>query len=140
MFYILSMAQKNKKQMFVFILGIVALTLAISGCNNNATGEISRDVNSFGSVDKEFNVKAFRFGFEPSTIRVSKGDKVRINVESIDVTHGFSIEGYDINLYVDGLGSESVEFVADKAGRFMIYCSVPCGSGHGSMRGVLIVE
>ena len=34
----------------------------------------------------------------------------------------------------------SVEFVADKQGTFSFFCNVFCGSGHGNMKGTLIVK
>ena len=40
---------------------------------------------------KEFRITAKQFQFEPSTIEVSKGDKVRLIVTSIDVPHGIAI-------------------------------------------------
>ena len=94
-----------------------------------------------GSTGKtvEINVVASQFEFQPSEIRVKKGDKVKLNVRSIDVTHGLSIPAFDVNVVADKNG-DSVEFVADKAGSFPFRCSVVCGSGHKSMAGTLIVE
>lgn len=127
----------------IVLAGLLIPVLVVYGCTNTvATGQVVGDtatIISSGNV-KEFNVKAFRFGFEPSTIRVNQGDTVRIIARSIDVPHGLTIDGYNINLYLDGLRPQTVEFVADKPGTFTMYCSVPCGSGHGSMRGKFIVE
>ncbi len=120
--------------------------LLITGCTGNATTDQtvadvipSQGVSSSGNV-KEFTVKAFRFGFEPSVISVSQGDTVRIIADTVDVPHGLAIEGYGINLYLNGLKPQIAEFVADKSGTFAMYCSVPCGSGHSSMRGTLVVN
>jgi cytochrome c oxidase subunit II len=88
----------------------------------------------------EFNIKSFRFGFDPSLITVKKGSTVRITASSLDVPHGLAIEGYGVNMRLDVAESETVEFVADKEGEFSMFCSVPCGSGHGSMLGKLVVE
>lgn len=103
------------------------------------SGNTVQNTESTGEI-KEFKVKAFQFGFEPSTITVNKGDKVRIIAESLDVPHGFAIDEYGINLYLDGLRSKTAEFVADKAGTFTFYCNVLCGTGHRKMRGKLIVK
>lgn len=127
----------KKIYMFVILLGI----LIIVGCSNNElTDQIVEDSLILSGDVKEINIKAFRFGFEPNTIRVNKGDKVKITAESIDIPHGLAIEGYDVNLYLDGVRPKTIEFIADKTGTFTIYCSVVCGSGHSSMRGKLIVE
>ncbi len=89
---------------------------------------------------KEISVTAKQFSFEPNPIVVSKGDKVRLSITSQDVTHGFSINDYNINVQVPPGKITLVEFLADKAGTFEIKCSVVCGSGHSAMRGSLIVQ
>ncbi len=89
---------------------------------------------------KEFRVEAFRFGFEPSRIEVDRGDTVRITAVSTDVTHGLAISGYGVKLRLEPGVEQVAEFVADTPGEFTFYCSVPCGSGHSTMRGTFIVK
>jgi cytochrome c oxidase subunit 2 len=92
------------------------------------------------SIVKEITMTAKKFKFEPSTIKVNKGDKVKIAITSTDVTHGFAIDEYNINERIKPRETVNVEFVADKTGTFTFYCSVYCGSGHGRMKGKLVVE
>lgn len=106
----------------------------------STTGNVVKDTITQTGELKEFNVKAFQWGYEPDTITVNKGDKVRIIAESLDTPHGFAIDEYGVNLYLDGLRSKTAEFVADKTGTFTFYCNVPCGSGHENMQGKLIVR
>jgi nitrosocyanin len=133
----------RRNQLFVGIMLALGI-LIITGCNTNTSvgGATKLKLNNEAFVGevKEFNVVAYRWGFEPSVISVNKGDKVRITATSRDVPHGFAIDEYGINLYLDGLRPKTVEFIADKAGTFIFYCNVPCGSGHNSMRGKLIVK
>lgn len=89
---------------------------------------------------KTFNITAKRFNFTPSTITVNQGDTIILNITSTDVAHGFAISGYSINVRVEPGTTETVRFVADKKGSFTFRCSVICGSGHGGMRGTLIVQ
>ncbi|MBI4143839.1 cupredoxin domain-containing protein [Candidatus Woesearchaeota archaeon] len=89
---------------------------------------------------KEFRVVASQWKFTPNTIEVSQGDRVRIIAHSEDVTHGFVIKEYDISMQLDDNTEKTVEFVADKKGTFSFFCNIPCGSGHGGMRGQLIVR
>ncbi|MBR9706677.1 hypothetical protein GOV14_06600 [Candidatus Pacearchaeota archaeon] len=116
--------------------------LIIIGCSNSPIGNVEKETGSeaFSEEVKEFRVEAFQFGFEPSTITVNKGDTVRIIANSRDVPHGFAIDEYGINLYLDGLRSKTIEFTADKTGTFIYYCNVPCGGEHSSMRGRFIVK
>ena len=88
----------------------------------------------------ESSIIAKRFEFEPSTIEVNQGETIRLTVKSIDVKHGFGLREYGINEVLPPNKEVKIEFVADKVGEFTYYCSVPCGFGHGSMRGKLIVR
>lgn len=87
----------------------------------------------------EFNVTAQRFSYAPSTLTVKKGEKVRVNVHSTDVTHGFLIPEFGVEASVPPGQTVSVEFKPDRAGTFTFRCSVYCGGGHGDMTGTLIV-
>lgn len=79
--------------------------------------------------------------FYPQTIVVQKGDKVTIVLHNIDedMDHGFAIDAYGISQPVKMGETITVEFVADKAGVFTFYCTIPCGEGHSQMIGQLIV-
>ncbi len=89
---------------------------------------------------KEFKMTAKQFAFEPETIEVSKGDRVRLVVTSVDVPHGISIPEYGINERLDPGKPAVIEFTADKEGTFTAFCSVFCGSGHSNMRGKIVVR
>lgn len=89
---------------------------------------------------KSFNLTAKTWSFEPSTITVKKGDTVKLAIKSLDVPHGFALSSFGINKTLNPGETVNVEFVADKAGSFPFFCSVSCGSGHGGMRGTLVVE
>lgn len=89
---------------------------------------------------KEFRIEAFQFGYEPSRIEVDRGDTVRIIATSRDVPHGFALPQYGVNLRLTAGAEQTAEFVADTPGEFSFYCSVPCGSGHSTMRGTFVVR
>jgi len=89
---------------------------------------------------KEFNVIAKQWDFSPRTITVDEGDTVILNIESIDVNHGFVLSTFGISEFLSSGNTVKVEFIADKKGTFSFFCNVQCGSGHGSMRGTLVVQ
>ena len=89
---------------------------------------------------KEFAITAKRFEFNPSTITVNKGDKVKLTITSTDTTHGFSLPDFNINERLEPNQPVTVEFVADKLGTFTFRCNIRCGSGHSTMSGTLIVK
>jgi nitrosocyanin len=82
-------------------------------------------------------VKAFKYGFDPDPIVVKKGERVKLEVSSLDVTHGLGIKQLGINLTPRVGETKTAEFIAEKAGDFHIHCTVYCGSGHGNMHGNL---
>jgi len=80
-------------------------------------------------------------GFQPDVIKVKKGEKVRIVVESMDVVHGFAIKGLGIDLGAIEVGEKKVvEFVADKEGVYVFKCTIMCSPQHNFMKGIIIVE
>lgn len=89
---------------------------------------------------REINIKAFQFGFEPDTIIVKKGEKIRLKAISTDVTHGIGIKKYKFKKKLPVNKEQIIEFTADNAGNFHFYCTVYCGAGHGKMHGTLIVK
>ncbi len=84
-------------------------------------------------------IKARQFEFEPDRIVVKKGEKVRLEVTSEDVTHGMGIEAFNIDRKLEPGTAEIITFNADKVGEFHFHCSVYCGRGHSDMHGELII-
>ncbi len=89
---------------------------------------------------KEFNLKLDRFKYTPEVLRVNKGDRVKINLDSMDVEHGLYLDGYDIQILVPEKGFTTLEFVANKSGAFRFRCSSTCGPFHPFMIGKLVVS
>jgi len=89
---------------------------------------------------REINVTAKKYEFSPDPIGVNQGEKVRLKITATDTEHGFGIKEYNINQKLPAGKEQIVEFTADKAGTFIIKCTVFCGLGHGSMKGRLIVQ
>ena len=90
---------------------------------------------------KQVKVKARRFKFVPSRIKVEAGTTLEIILSSQDVQHGFKIVGTDIDVEIParGKGRSKAVFRTDKAGQYRFECSRVCGAGHSSMRGVIQV-
>lgn len=86
------------------------------------------------------NVVGSSFAYNPSVIRVKKGDTVKINYTDSDGFHDLVIDGYNLRTERITPGqSSSLEFVADQTGQFAYYCSVGNHRAAG-MQGTLIVE
>jgi polyferredoxin/plastocyanin len=90
--------------------------------------------------ERFFEIKAKRFSYTPNVIKVKKGDLVRIRLISEDVHHGLFLDSYNIQTSAYPGKEGSLEFVADKNGRFSFRCSVTCGDFHPYMVGYLYVQ
>jgi plastocyanin len=106
------------------------------------------------------SLEAKKYGYSPSRIAVNKGDTIIFRPTSLDATHGFLLDGYPLEFIMrkgatflkytweDDDGSlqsdwdrvPEVEFVADKAGKFVFRCTQTCGNLHPFMTGELIVK
>lgn len=99
-------------------------------------------VRSNGKV--EVWMTAIRSHFNPEHIAVKEGDKVILHITNVerarDATHGFGIDGYNVDLSLEPGESETVEFVADKAGVYPYYCTEFCSALHLEMMGYLLVQ
>ena len=71
---------------------------------------------------------------------VNKGDTVKITVKNVNGTHDFKIDEFNVSTRTLNTGeTQTITFVADKAGTFEYYCSVGNHRAMG-MVGTLIVR
>jgi cytochrome c oxidase subunit 2 len=116
---------------------LIILVLTVSA---TAAGAWARQAKDDVDQVKTIDVIASQFKFEPATISVVKGDRVRLRLQSADRTHGIGIEAFRVKSLIPKVREAvTVEFVADRAGTFDITCSEYCGTGHRAMKGKLIV-
>ena len=121
----------------------ICLALLIIGVVSTS-GEPRQEPAPADGEPKVFEVIARRFEFEPATIEVTEGDRVRLVVRSADGPHGVEIKALKVKKAVPrakpGDAPITIEFVATSAGEFPILCSEYCGNGHEDMKGTLVVK
>lgn len=128
----------------IIIAGVMYLSRKSSVPSQPIAGEteLSTSIPSTpsGSEVKIFNLSAKPFEFSVKEIRVKKGDRVRINLAIEQGMHDWVLDEFGARTPQLKTGeSGTVEFIADKAGTFEYYCSVPTHRQRG-MVGKLIVE
>jgi plastocyanin len=109
---------------------------------------------------RHISIDARRFGYTPARIKVNKGDTIILRFSTSDVTHGFHLDGYPIelvarkgvtfrrNTWQEEIGHlktdwnrvSAVKFVASRTGKFIFRCTETCGNLHPFMTGELIVK
>lgn len=91
---------------------------------------------------RRITIEAERFNFSPSRIKLRVGDEVEFLLRSADTSHGFAVDGADIDVEIPkrGSGDAIVRYTATTAGRFSFECDRMCGAGHHFMRGEIIVQ
>lgn len=101
-------------------------------------------VERVGPHEVHVYMTVIRSKFGLSSFKVTQGDKVTVtlsNIETVkDMTHGFALEDYGINLALDPGTTHQVTFVADKPGTHWYYCTWFCSALHLEMRGRMLVE
>jgi heme/copper-type cytochrome/quinol oxidase subunit 2 len=87
-----------------------------------------------------FDVSARRYAFQPSTLEVHLGDLVRVTFRTGDIPHSFVLEDYRIAKRANPGETVTIEFLADRAGRFKFYCNLNIDDGCRKMTGELVVS
>ena len=84
---------------------------------------------------------AYQWQFGYCSITVYEGQRITINLKSLDVPHGMAIENIpQVNVFISPETVSTISFEATMKGEFIYYCIVFCGEGHPLHKGVLIVK
>jgi len=90
-------------------------------------------------ADRTFHIQASRFAYSPSVLTVNPGDRVTIELTAMDVVHGLSIDGYNLQTTATPGQTARLSFVADRLGVFHFHCTTTCGNMHPFMIGKIQV-
>jgi len=85
-------------------------------------------------------ITARRFEFSPKEITLKKGETVRLQLKSEDVTHGLFVRPLGIDTDITPGETTEVTVTPQVAGRYRAICDHFCGAGHGGMKMTIVVE
>lgn len=104
---------------------------------NTAAQPAAGGAASDSASSQQIKLVATNYAFDQKEYKVKKGQEVTFTLENKQGLHGIAINGLDVNL---DNKTKSATVTLDKEGTYDIVCSIPCGSGHMSMKAKLIVE
>ena len=136
---------KNKFKYIPIIFTILGIIVAITLGSSNSK-PISRNIT----------IRARQYSYDPPEFSVNRFDTLHIKLVSMDVMHGFYLEGYDLDAQINAntkafqirhpsegfnwKDTEEIVIIAHKMGKFRYRCSHTCGTMHPFMQGEMIVN
>lgn len=128
--YLVSVQNSNVEEIF---------GAGLQNAANCTQGDLVADPEK-QTIEINMDVYQWRFGY--CHITVYEGQTVTLTLQSLDVPHGFAIDGYPEigNVFISPQASSKVTFIANKVGEFVYFCTVFCGEGHPLHTGLIIVQ
>ena len=132
------------------ILSGAAVALLLTGGVAHSAAYTPSTVSLQVTVVPDFRGAAWD-SFVPDELVVHAGDTVKITVYNEDtMDHGFAIDALNVNSVLPAAFQDNttgditpsvtvVTFTVGAAGAFLWYCTNPCGAGHTTMIGTLMV-
>ncbi len=123
------------------LIAYAALRLGASvpGCVTSVKPFTTGEVIEIAPGRYEAHVVAKNWVFKPDHIKVPKGAVVDFYLTSVDVVHGFRIEGTDVNLMAIPDTVNYAQATFNEPGKHQFVCHEFCGSGHHDMNGSIEV-
>lgn len=118
---------------------LIGLTV-MSTASARTVAQVGKDAGMKAQSVHEIQVTLRKYEFSPGSLRVRKGQQVKLVMVAADHDHGFKLDDFNVDQKIPKGTTVVVEFTADKAGTFQFRCSSVCGLGHRSMKGTLVVE
>ena len=85
-------------------------------------------------------ITAKRFEFSPNQITLAKGETVKLQIKSEDVTHGLFVRPLGIDTEIVPGRVTELTVTPETAGTSRAICDHFCGAGHGGMKLTIVVE
>lgn len=105
------------------------------------TPQVAAEMTTAPADIRVVSVEAGSFYYKPDVITVKKGEKVRLELKSVDMMHDFNVDELGIKVPVTKSGDTGiVEFTANEVGEFETYCSVGQHRANGQVGKLIVTE
>jgi plastocyanin len=114
------------------LLAIIAFSVGLQAqmLESPAPGEV-----------RVFQITAKKHEFNPFTIIVRPGDKVRFVITAVDRDYGFELKKFNVHEKLKQGVPTTINFTAAEAGKFTFDCpEMECRTLYRSMKGTLVVK
>lgn len=121
------------KKTLVYLLALIVVLVLAACAKKEESGGAAAP--AAGPATGELKITATNWQFDKTEYKVKKGETLTVKLDSTEGAHGIKIDK------IGDVGTnKSKDITFDKAGTYDITCSIPCGSGHATMKAKLIVE
>lgn len=122
------------------LAGAAALLIALSACGSkdSAGSAASAAPSAADSANaQQLTIVASNWKFDQPEYHVKKGQPVTVTLKNESGVHGVELEKLGVKL---DNKTATKTFTPDKAGKYTIACTIPCGTDHLKMKSVLVVD
>ncbi len=87
------------------------------------------------------SIEAGSFYYKPSVLKLKKGEKVTIKLNSVSMMHDFNVDKLGLKIPVTKSGNTAtIEFTPTKVGEFEYYCSIGQHRANGQVGKLIVIE
>ena len=90
-------------------------------------------------MSAKYKITEIRFAFTPNEITAKTGERVVLEVKSVDFRHAMNFPDLKIRADLVPGRVTRIELPAQRAGIYEFVCNNFCGDGHEEMHGKLVV-
>src|SRR5262249_25926400 len=112
--------------------------LLIGGAVLVTAGALGAAVHGQGN-ERVVEIAVKKFEYLPPEVTLKKGEPVRLELTSLDRSHGFDLPDLGIRVEVKPDETAVVRLTPTKTGQFVFHCDIFCGDGHEDLQGVITV-
>jgi cytochrome c oxidase subunit 2 len=92
-----------------------------------------------GAAPRRVTIVARRFAFEPAEVPLRAGERVAVEIQSLDFVHGFNVPDLHRRFDLVPRRPTRFEFTPAAPGMIEFVCDNFCGDGHEDMHGRFVV-